>query len=197
VNRDDAREDNGGLSPPDADRYAGDSSLARALRRVDVLVGRVEQATLFALLAVVVATAVLSLVWDVFLHEGLPHNEVIIRYAVFASGMIGGAYAAHHQRLLSMDLLSKQLGPRSRAVLRVILALVGIVAALLLVWGGLLIYDITASEATVDLLPRSAPAVFVPIGAALIAWHLLVQSVIDIDYLVRGKLPPEPEHGAV
>jgi TRAP-type C4-dicarboxylate transport system permease small subunit len=179
------------------DRFADDSALCGALRRFDGMIGRAEQALLFALLAVVVITAVLSFVWDVALHTGLPHNELIIRYAVFASGMIGGAYAAHHQRLLSMDLLSKQLGPRGRAVLRVILAVVGIVAAVLLVWGGFLVYGITAGEASTDILPRSAAAVFVPIGAALIAVHLVVQSIIDLDYLRRGKLPPEPEQGAI
>jgi TRAP-type C4-dicarboxylate transport system permease small subunit len=179
------------------DRFADDSALCGALRRFDGMIGRAEQALLFALLAVVVITAVLSFVWDVALHTGLPHNELIIRYAVFASGMVGGAYAAHHQRLLSMDLLSKQLGPRGRAVLRVLLAVVGIVASVLLVWGGFLVYGITAGEASTDILPRSAAAVFVPIGAALIAVHLVVQSIIDLDYLRRGKLPPEPEQGAI
>jgi TRAP-type C4-dicarboxylate transport system permease small subunit len=186
-----------GPGGPPSDRFAEDSALSGALRRIDQIIGRVEQGLLFALLAVVVLTAVLSFVWDTFLHEGLAHSEIVIRYAVFASGMIGGAYAAHHQRLLSMDLLSKQLGPRGRAVLRVVLAVFGVVASGLLLWGGLLVYEITAAETTTDLMPRSLPALFVPIGAGLIGLHLLVQSVIDIDYLVRGKLPPEPEQGAV
>jgi hypothetical protein len=30
-----------------------------------------------------------------------------------------------------------------------------------------------------------------PIGAALIILHSLLHVVIDVDYLIRGKLPPE------
>jgi TRAP-type C4-dicarboxylate transport system permease small subunit len=197
VARDEIATGPGGSAASPIHRFADDSNLARSLRRFDGVIGRLEQALLFALLALVVITAVLSFVWDIALHSSLPHNELIIRYAVFASGMVGGAYAAHHQRLLSMDLLSKQLGPRGRAVLRVVLAIFGVVTSALLLWGGLLVYDITSAEASAELIPRSVPAIFVPIGAALIGLHLVIQSVIDLDYLRRGKLPPEPEQGAV
>jgi hypothetical protein len=45
-------------------------------------------------------------------------------------------------------------------------------------------------------MPAVAAKGAMAIGSALICLHLVVQLVIDVDYLVHGKVPPEPEMGA-
>ncbi|MEZ4359933.1 MAG: TRAP transporter small permease [Kofleriaceae bacterium] len=174
----------------DADRLADDSALAAALRRIDRALGRLEQAGMVLLLAVLVVVAASTVVIQV------SWADEAIRYGVFAMAMIGGAYATHHQRLLSMDVVSRNLGARGRAWLRVVLALFTLAMTGVLFQGGLQIFALQGSVHQAGKIPTTVPALFIPIGMALIGLHLALQAAIELDYLRRGKLAPEPEPGA-
>jgi TRAP-type C4-dicarboxylate transport system permease small subunit len=175
---------------------ADDGPVAAWLRRLDDRLGLVEQAVLFALLAVVVVTSISGELVSLLRGKGWGDDgTTIIKYSVFAMAMLGGAYATHQRRLLSLDLVSRFLAPLSRAVLRIALALFAIFMATVTIWGGLRIYEKVVTESH-GLIPIKVPAMFIPIGFVLIGVHLLLHTAIELDYLRRGKTAPEPEQGA-
>ena len=119
-----------------------------------------------------------------------------IRYSVFLSAMVGGAFATHHRRLLSMDLVSRLVSARTRAWLRVALNAFAITMASLFFYYGLLIREQVMGERHLShWIPPQLAASAIALGAGLIVIHLVAQTIIDLDYLVRGKTPPEPEQG--
>lgn len=165
--------------------------MARALRRLDRALASLEQLVLAALLAIIICVAVAT----VAVH--LAWADEVIRYGVFAMAMIGGAFATHHQRLLSMDVLSRTLPPRGRAALRVVLALFALGATAALFVGGLQILALQRAVSTNGFIPTEVPALCIPVGTGLIAVHLTLGAAIELDYLARGRSAPEPEQGGV
>ena len=170
--------------------FADDSGLSRALRACDRALGLAEQAALVGLLLFIVcvatATVAIHLTWA----------DEAIRYGVFAMAMLGGAYATHHQRLLSMDVLSRVLSPRGKALLRVALSLFTLAMTAVLLQGGLQILSLQQQAPQTGTISTVVPAMCIPIGMALIAVHLTLQALIELDYLRRGRTAPEPQLGA-
>jgi TRAP-type C4-dicarboxylate transport system permease small subunit len=177
---------------PAVDPHADDGPVSGLLRKIDGYLGLGEQALVVALLALVVITSITNEMGGNWGDDG----TTVIKYSVFAIAMLAGAFAAQQRRLLSLDLVSRFLKPRPRAVLRVVLALFAIFIAAVAVWGGLEIYDAVKGE-TKGFIPIKIPALFIPIGFVLIGVHLAIQVAIEVDYLRRGKTAPEPEQGAV
>jgi TRAP-type C4-dicarboxylate transport system permease small subunit len=178
------------------DPTAADGPVAGLLRRIDDRIGLGEQVVVVALLAVVVVTSISGELLGLVRGKGWGDDgTTIIKYSVFGIAMIAGAYATHQRRLLSLDLVSRFLKPRARAVLRIALAAFAIFIAAVTIWGGMQIYDSVRGE-THGLIPIRFPALFIPIGFVLIGLHLLIQTAIELDYLRRGKTAPEPEQGA-
>jgi TRAP-type C4-dicarboxylate transport system permease small subunit len=171
--------------------YPDDGPLAEWLRRVDRALGAGEQAVLFALLAAVVLSAAAAALSPIFgVHLGRWWFDVV-RGGTFAVAMIGAVFASHQQRHLAMDLVSRRLPPRGRLILRVGLAVVTVGIVALLVRSGM--HQIgAAGQGGGDALISDATIVtLIPIGAVMIIAHTLLHMVIDIDYLARGKTPPE------
>jgi TRAP-type C4-dicarboxylate transport system permease small subunit len=186
-----------GELPTATARFADDSELVRGLRRFDRGLGLAEQGVLFALLIAVIVASIGNYVTFKITKQPLANSSEVIRYGVFALAMLGGAFATHHQRLLSLDLLSKFLGPRGRVLLRLVLAVFTVLMAAVAIWIGWKVRGVAAAEKSHAAIPISVPALFIPVGMALVAAHIVLQAAIDLDYLRRGKLPPEPEPGAV
>lgn len=181
-----------------ADRYADASDLVRSLRRFDRAVGLVEQAVLVVLLATVILVPLVNLGAFWATNERVfEHGDLMSRYAVFGIAMVGGAFAAHHQRLLSLDLVSKKLSAKGRAVLRVVLALFAVAMCGLMVQQSLAEHArASAVSKATGLLTDVNASLWVPIGMGLLALHLVIQAVVELDYLARGKAGPDPEQGA-
>ncbi len=184
--------------------FADDPPLARTLRRIDRAVGLAEQVVMFALLIFLVLAAFAWFLFGVLhephvyglLDESIDGVGVDIRYGVFLTAMVGGAFATHHRRLLSMDIASRLVGARSRAWLRVGLTLFAAEMALIFFGYGQIIARETGREEAIEhWLPSSTASWAIALGAGLIAFHLIVQIAIDLDYLLRDKTPPEPEQG--
>lgn len=175
-------------SPP-ADRFADAPPLARALARFDRALGLLEQAALAALLVLIVAVAAATVL------TSLPWADELIRYGVFAMAMLGGAFATHHQRLMSVDVLSRTLSARARAILRLVLAAFTIAMTAVLFDGGLQIVTLQREAPQSGHLSTIYPALLIPVGMGLIAAHLVLQAVIELSYLAAGRLAPEPEQG--
>jgi TRAP-type C4-dicarboxylate transport system permease small subunit len=171
--------------------YPDDGGVARFVRKADGWLGRGEQIALVGLLAAVVLTAAFQAVTSKLLHVTYPWEYDIIRGGTFATAMVGAAFATHQQRHLSMDLISRRLSPRGRLVLHALLSLFTIGVALLLVQSGMHQREIVGDEGGDHIISTRTMVTFMPLGGALIIFHTLLHMVIDLEYLVRGKLPPE------
>ncbi|HSS03450.1 MAG TPA: TRAP transporter small permease [Kofleriaceae bacterium] len=178
--------------PADPAQFPDDGPLSSWLRRADRALGNAEQAVLFVLLGAVVLTAAAAALSDRVIghHMGRWWFD-IVRGGTFSVAMIGAVFATHQQRHLSMDLVSRRLPARGRLILRVILALFTVLSAAQLVRSGLHQLDTVGEESGEHLVSTHTIVTFMPIGAILIIVHTVLHMVIDIDYLARGKLPPE------
>lgn len=169
--------------------YPDDGLLSRVVRLIDTWLGRIEQVVLVALLAAVVLTAASHAILDRFTEIRIELKDQIVRAGTFAIAMIGAAFATHQGRHLAMDLVSRRLSARARLVLKVILALFTIAIVIVVVKSGLRL--IAREKHEEQLLSTRRIAYLIPAGGALIILHTLLHAIIDIDYLVRRKTPPE------
>lgn len=180
------------------DSFAEDPPIARQVRRVDFWVGKAEQVVLFSLLMFLVLVTFLWFITEHFASAPLENASYDVRYACFLIAMIGGAFAAHHRRLLSMDFVSHFMAPRVRAWVRLVNTIFASVIAGVFLKYGLYIYEETSKERGGDhWIPAGWGNAAMAIGAGLLLFHLVCQVIIDVDYLARGKQPPEPQMGAI
>jgi TRAP-type C4-dicarboxylate transport system permease small subunit len=169
--------------------YPDDGPVSSLVRRIDLALGRAEQIALVVLLAAVVLTAGGHALLDRFGGLRIEFKDQVVRAGTFAMAMVGAAFASHQGRHLSMDLVSRRLSPRARLFLKVILALFTIAIVALVVRSGFHLIDREKHEE--QLLSTRRIALLIPIGGALIAIHTILHMIIDIDYIVRRKTPPE------
>jgi len=178
--------------------FPDDGTVSAGLRKVDHYVGMIEQGLLFVILAAVVVVAAAAALSDRLAHHQLGRWwHYIVRGGTFSIAMFAAAFATHQQRHLAMDLISRRLTPRGRLILGLLLKLFTIAIAFVLMHTGWHLRE-TASGADrehLDLfginITDQTIVASVAVGAALIIFHSVLHAVIDIEYLVRGKLPPE------
>ena len=171
--------------------FPDDSAMVRNLRMIDRWFGIGEQVALFGLLAVMVIVACVEAIAE-RMHSGFLWSFDVVRDATFAIAMLGAAFATYQQRNLSMDLVSRRLGHKARMFLRIFLCLITIAASAFFLYAGWILRGKVDAEPNVKLIEKLT-VTMIPLGAALIIFHSLVQIVIEVDYLVRGKLSPERE----
>ena len=176
--------------------FPDDGAVAKNVRLVDAYVGRIEQLILFALLAAIVLTASAAALSDKILGEHLGRWWfTVVRGGTFTIAMFAAAFATHQQRHLAMDLVSRRLSPRGRLILGVLLKMFTIAIAMLLFRSGLHQRDHVGGTVE-EFVSDKTIVTMLPVGCALIILHTLLHIVIDVDYLVRGKLPPEKARSA-
>jgi len=172
--------------------FPDDGPVAAWLRSVDRALGTAEQAALFVVLGAVVLTAASAALSDRVL--GVPLGRWwfdIVRGGTFAIAMLGAVFATHQRRHLAMDLVTRRLPVRSRLALRILLAVFTMFVVGLLRRSGLHQLDHLGEESADHLISTRMIVWLLPLGASLIILHTWLHMVIDIDYLVRGKTPPE------
>jgi TRAP-type C4-dicarboxylate transport system permease small subunit len=178
----------GGSAQP---AFPDDGSLSQNVRLVDKYLGLIEQGMLFLLLAAVVFTAASAAISDKLFHHPLGRWTFdIVRGGTFTIAMVGAVFATHQQRHLAMDLISRKLSPRGRLILGIVLKLFTIAIALLLFRSGMHQREHVGGSADTIVSDKSV-VTMLPIGAALIILHSILHIIIDVDYLARGKTPPE------
>jgi TRAP-type mannitol/chloroaromatic compound transport system permease small subunit len=177
-------------------KFPDDGALSQQVRRIDHYLGIVEQGILFGLLAAVVLVAALAAVHDKLTSDHLGRWwHYIVRGGTFTIAMIGAVFATHQQRHLAMDLISRRISPRARLVLGSALKLFTIAIAMVLFRSGMHQRAVVGGQDSLNLLglhiTDSDVVTMMPVGAALIILHSVLHILIDVEYLVRGKLPPE------
>ncbi len=172
--------------------YPDDGSISSKVRQIDKYLGVIEQIVLVSILAIVVVIAASHAILDRLAHYQISFKDDVIRGGTFAIAMLGGAFATHQGRHLAMDLISRRMSARARLFLKVALALFTMVIVVLLVRAG---FHTIAVEETVPhedkLITPIRIAWLIPIGGVLIIIHTVLHTIIDIDYIVRRKTPPE------
>ena len=190
-----ALEPDGGASPADLHApitYPDDGPVSGMVRRIDNVIGMVEQVVLVTILTIVVLTAASHALLDRFAHYHVPFKDDVIRAGTFAIAMLAGAFATHQAKHLSMDLISRRFSPRARLFLKVLLALFVIFMVILFIRSGF--HNITNEQqfaAEDKLITRVRIAWLIPIGGFLIILHTVLHTIIDVDYILRHKTPPE------
>jgi len=172
--------------------YPDDGPLSANVRKLDNLVGMIEQVVLVVILSAVVLTAASHALLDRFAHIRVPFKDDVIRAGTFAIAMLAGAFASHQAKHLSMDLISRRLSARARLFLKVLLGVFVIFMVILLIRSGF--HNITNEQqfaAEDKLITRVRIAWLIPIGGFLIIFHTLLHAIIDVDYILRRKTPPE------
>lgn len=172
--------------------YPDDGPLSASVRKLDNIVGMIEQVVLVVILTAVVLTAASHALLDRFAHVRVPFKDDVIRAGTFAIAMLAGAFASHQAKHLSMDLISRRLSARARLFLKVVLGAFVIFMVILLIRSGF--HNITNEQqfASEDkIITRVRIAWLIPIGGFLIIFHTLLHAIIDVDYILRRKTPPE------
>ncbi len=184
-----------GSSPPDLHApmtYPDDGPFSAKVRKLDDYIGKTEQIVLVAILAAIVMTGAGHALLEKFAHIRIPFKDDVIRAGTFAIAMIGGAFATHQSKHLSMDLLSRRFSPRNRLFLKITLSLFAIFVLVLLIRSGLHNIDNEKQFRAEDkLVSRVRIAWLIPIGGALMILHTVLHTIIDLDYIKRRKTPPE------
>jgi TRAP-type C4-dicarboxylate transport system permease small subunit len=172
--------------------YPDDGPLSAKVRKVDNMIGVAEQVVLVTILIAVVLTGASHALLDRFFHIHVPFKDDVIRAGTFAIAMLAGPFATNQAKHHSMDLISRRLSPRARLFLKVLLALFVIFMVILLIRSGL--HNITNEEqfaAEDKIISRVRIAWLIPIGGFLIILHTVLHTIIDVDYILRKKTPPE------
>jgi TRAP-type C4-dicarboxylate transport system permease small subunit len=172
-------------------QFPDDGPFAKWVRWGDAKLGLVENVALFAILSTVVLTASTNAVLERTTGKGLEWSFDVVRGGTFSVAMLGAAYATQQARHLAMDLISRRLPPRGRLVLRALLGAFTIVIATMLMRSGFHQVDQVVNEPGEHLIEKKQITMFLPIGCLLIIVHALLHVVLDADYLVRNKVPPE------
>jgi TRAP-type C4-dicarboxylate transport system permease small subunit len=184
-------------APPEA---PADPALATAepetvvlLRRVDRALGMAETALLCGFLAMLIGVALWSFISNHLLDKNPTWTDELIRYSVFFTAWTGAVLAAQTDQLLNMDVITRLVKPRTRVIIRLFTRLLTIGACVLLAYGGFVVRRVVADE-PVEVISLGKVALALPLGAVLVAFHVLLHLAIDVIYLVAGQTPPESDH---
>lgn len=175
----------------------------RALRRLDRGLAKIEEVALFVMLSALLALAVLQVGWRNILQPkfGKPPLlwvDEILKHLTFALGLLGASLAAHADKHISLDVLSKLLrrNPRWEVAIRILVRLAAIGICWLLFRAGW--EQVQQKEEAIQVLVHPWQwQLAIPIAFALILVHFACRLAYDISILVQGQGPgqgrgPEP-----
>lgn len=194
----DADADAAGGAEPDGKRVGtaapteeDDPGAIKMLKNVDRAVGTVELGILVATMMMLILLGSYNALRDLTGAKTSLSLAEAFRYSVFAIAMMGAALAAQRSSMISMDIVGRLAKPKTRTIIRVITNLFAAFMTILLLMRS---YDVTKAvrdDVPYDNIPPSKGVWILPIGAALIVFHLTLHAIIDTIYLAKGRLPPE------
>ena len=122
-------------------------------------------------------------------------TDGVIRHSVFLLGFLGGAYATYTGRHIRIDAVTRVLAARRRMALRAFSTMAALVIVSIFVWAAWGFYKVTLDESgeasQVDqLFTPARGALIIVFGYAVIAFHFLVQMVLDLAWVIRKETPP-------
>ena len=166
------------------------------LRRLDAGIGLVEQIALCGFLVALIGSGLVSAIAGNVFSTSVSWTAEVIRYSVFYIAMIGAALCAQKARMMSMDVLTRLMTSKQKAMARVLTGMFVVFICALLVMGGLhLLKETEKVVHTYDFINPDIGKLALPIGAGLIALHYVLHLLIDIRYFAAGRIAPEAPEG--
>ncbi len=122
-------------------------------------------------------------------------TDGVIRHSVFMLGFLGGAYATYTGRHIRIDAVTRVIKARRRMLLRVFTTLAALAIVSLFAYAAYGFYGVTLEEAgeasqAGQIFTPSRGAMIIVVGYIVIAFHFLVQIVLDLSWLISGGTPP-------
>jgi len=170
----------------------GEPRIALHLRRIDATLGIAEAGLLALFVTALIAVGAFQAITGNLFGKTFTGTNEVIRYSVFCIAMTGSALAAQRKRLISMDVLSRLLSVKARAVLRIVLACFTVAMCALLAYSAWDVYLVARGE-DYQVIPKTVSLFFLPGGAALIGLHITLHAAIDAIHLWSGHEAAEPE----
>jgi TRAP-type C4-dicarboxylate transport system permease small subunit len=168
--------------------------LARRVKQIDDALGQGERVLIALVFATLVGVGFYRTGVDILFKERPLWSIELIKVCVFAIAMLGAAYATHLHRNFSLDLVSRYLGLRGRAYLRIFVHATTVFAGLLLYHGGELVREsLKKGHESYEVVPMWVIGWFVPLAAVFILIHSINHIVVEVAYLADGREAPEPD----
>ena len=179
-------------APPPADEPA----LAARLRRIDEGIGRAEAGVLIVAVTLLIGVAIYQVIADKLLDSRPTWPFEVIRYSVFFVAMAGASLASQRKGMFNMDLVTRKFSPRGRSFLRIgTAALVAALCALVINVALTLRANTFSTKEDHEVFAEADGYTALILGMGLIALHFVLHAVIEVIYLMNGKVAPDPPHG--
>jgi len=152
------------------------------LRTIDTAIVTFTSWVVAGLTAVMCAVVLLGVFTRYVLNDALPWTEEAARFALLWMAWLGGGLAVRKGAHIAAEFLIDRLPANARAVV-VFLGQIGVVFFLAIcVWYGFVLFQRVSFQSTVALgVSMQLPYAAVPIGAALMIYHVLI-------VMVRGSV---------
>ncbi len=161
-------------------------NFVRFLFGFDDLLARGEAWALIGLVSVMTLIVFLQVIYRYILVEPLHWSEEMARYLFVWLSLLGAALAFQKRGHFGFEVLVQRFSPRKRRVLGVAIHLLaGFLLSVLLVQGILLVEKTSSQESPAMGMAMGWAYACIPVGAALMLFHLLVIMIKDIP-------PPRP-----
>lgn len=161
------------------------------LRKFDRIVVKATSIIVVLLLVLMTGVILAGVFARYVMNDSLTWTEEVARYAMIWLSFLGGGLVFRHGGHIAIDMLTQKIPPgfARNAVLglsqSVILVFLGV-----LLWKGLETLGNSSEMTTAALqLPMTVPYAAIPVGAALMVYHLLVTALLSF---VDGS-DPEPK----
>ena len=158
------------------------NSFARKLTRFDNLLARGEAAALILLVSVMTVVVFLQVVYRYALTQPLYWSEEVARYLFVWISIVGAALGLQKRGHFGLDLFYRMLPDKGRRFLEfIIYLLMGVVVLVILVQGISLVQKTSLQESPAMGISMGWAYACLPVGAALMAIHLLVIIIREAD----------------
>lgn len=159
------------------------------LRRLLQAITWTENAVLIALLALMVVLAGTQIVFRNLLDLSLLGVDQLLRLLVLWVALLGAVTASRDDKHISIDLFSRFLPARARAVARVITNLFTVSVCVLLAWhaGRFVASERAAGELAFAFLPMWVAQLILPITFGLIALRYVILLVKNVQAAWQGR----------
>jgi TRAP-type C4-dicarboxylate transport system permease small subunit len=177
------------------DSLPPETGVVAVLRRIDRGLAKIEELLLTIVLVLLVFLGVYQLVRVHWFPPAPYWPRELIKYCVLFLGMIAGALAAQSDRLFNIDMFTRLFAQRGKLVIRILTALFTIAVCWAIYRAGMILRGSVVGEKGEVIAPATG-ILPLPVGALLVAVHMLVHSAIDVFYLISGRPSPDVAEAA-
>jgi len=150
-------------------------AILTTLTRADQWVARAEAWALIAMVAVMTAVVLLQVICRYVLSQSLDWSEELARYLFVWISMVGAALSIKKRGHFEMDFFFRMFPEKvQRVAIYLIYLLMGVVVLVILVQGVVLLQRTSAQTSPAMQISMGMAYACLPVGAALMALHLLV-----------------------